>query len=77
VLTPKQRYSPQLKATILNAYRERMSLRGRQRVFGVWRSTLLPAQAGDVLEMDECMSFVSEKFFKHWLWTYRINIIAS
>jgi len=64
-----------------------MSLRGLQRVFGVWRSTvlrwlrqllarlpsltdtLLPPQADDVLEMDEMMSFVSEKFFKRWLWT--------
>lgn len=31
--------------------------------------TLLPVQADDVLEMDEMMSFVSEKFFKRWLWT--------
>ena len=87
VLTPKQRYSPEQKRLILQAYRERMSLRGLQRVFGVWRSTvlrwlrqlleqlpsliqtLLPAQADDVLEMDECMSFVTEKFFKRWLWT--------
>ncbi|MEZ4669473.1 MAG: IS1 family transposase [Anaerolineae bacterium] len=69
------------------AYRERMSLRGIQRVFGVWRKTvlrwleawvaqlpslaetLLPAQADDVLELDEMVSFVSEKWFKRWLWT--------
>src|SRR6185295_2040038 len=75
------------KNTILKAYRERMSLRGLQRVFGVWRSTvlrwleqwlahqpkltetLLPAQAEDVLEMDELVTFVSEKWFKRWLWT--------
>lgn len=30
---------------------------------------LLPAQAGDVLEMDEVVSFVGEKFFPRWLWT--------
>src|SRR5574337_1694639 len=86
VLTPKQDYSPEQKDIILRAYRERMSLRGIQRVFGVWRTTvlrwlkqlvarlptllgtLLPAQADDVLEMDELVSFVSEKFFKRWLW---------
>jgi IS1 family transposase len=27
------------------------------------------AQADDVLEMDEMVSFVSEKWFKRWLWT--------
>jgi insertion element IS1 protein InsB len=87
VLTPKVRYTPEQKATVLKAYRERMSLRGLQRVFGPWRSTvlrwlkqlvaslpslvqsLLPAQADDVLEMDELVSFVSEKWFKRWLWT--------
>ena len=87
VLTPKQRYTSQQKAQIMRAYRERMSLRGLQRVFGVWRSTvlrwlkqlvaslpsllesLLPAQSDDVLELDELVSFVSEKFFKRWLWT--------
>ena len=87
MLTPKVRYQAEEKVTILKAYRERMSLRGLQRVFGVWRSTvlrwlqewvaqlpqlvetLLPAQAEDVLEMDELVTFVSEKFFKRWLWT--------
>jgi len=87
VLTPKVRYTPEQKETVLKAYRERMSLRGLQRVFGPWRSTvlrwlkqivaslpsllesLLPAQADDVLEMDELVSFVSEKWFKRWLWT--------
>ncbi len=87
MLTPKVRYTAEQKATVLKAYRERMSLRGLQRVFGPWRSTvlrwlkqlvasmpsllesLLPAQADDVLEMDELVSFVSEKWFKRWLWT--------
>lgn len=87
VLTPKVRYTPEQKVTVLKAYRERMSLRGLQRVFGPWRSTvlrwlkqlvaslpsllesLLPAQADDALEMDELVSFVSEKWFKRWLWT--------
>jgi len=87
VLTPKVRYTPEQKETVLKAYRERMSLRGLQRVFGPWRSTvlrwlrqlvaalpsllesLLPAQNDDVLEMDELVSFVSQKWFKRWLWT--------
>ncbi len=87
VLTPKVRYTAEDQAVILNAYRERMSLRGLQRVFGVWRATvlrwleqrlqalptltesLLPAQVEDVLEMDELVTFVSEKWFKRWLWT--------
>ena len=30
--------------------------------------TLLPVQATDVLERDELVSFVAEKFFKRWLW---------
>jgi insertion element IS1 protein InsB len=86
VLTPKTRYTPQQKSTIWRAYRERMSLRGLQRVFGVWRSTvlrwlrqrvarlpslpdtLLLAQAEDVLELDELVSFVGETWFKRWLW---------
>ena len=86
VLTPKVKYTPEQKTTILKAYRERISLRGLQRVFGVWRSTvlrwlkvwveslptlpetLLPMQATDVLELDELVSFVAEKFFKRWLW---------
>lgn len=87
VLTPKVKYTPEEKSRMLKAYRERMSLRGIQRVFGVWRSTvlrwlkqyvaslpdlqatLLPAAADDVLEMDELVSFVSDKWFKRWLWT--------
>jgi insertion element IS1 protein InsB len=87
VLRPKERYTAVDKAQILRAYRERMSLRGLQRVFGVWRGTvlrwledyvaqlpnlpdtLLPVEASDVLEMDELVSFVSEKWFKRWLWT--------
>ena len=86
VLTPKVKYTPEQKATILRSYRERISLRGLQRVFGVWRTTvlrwlkvwvdhlpslqetLLPAQVSDVLELDELVSFVAEKFFKRWLW---------
>lgn len=31
--------------------------------------TLVAAQADDVLEMDELVTFVSEKWFKRWLWT--------
>jgi hypothetical protein len=36
---------------------------------GALVETLLPAQADDVLAMDECMSCVWEKLFKRWLWT--------
>lgn len=87
VLKPKVRYTERDKEQVLKAYRERISLRGIQRVFGVWRSTvlrwlkqyvstlptlvatLLPAEGDDVLEMDELVSFVGEKWFKRWLWT--------
>ena len=87
VIRPNEKYSYETKATVLKAYRERMSLRGIQRVFGVWRKTVLrwlaawveqlptlvetlvPAQADDVLELDELVSFVGEKWFKRWLWT--------
>jgi insertion element IS1 protein InsB len=41
VLTPKVKYTLEQKTTILRAYRERISLRGLQRVFGVWWSTVL------------------------------------
>jgi hypothetical protein len=41
VLTPKVKYTREQKTTILRADRERISLRGLQRVFGVWRSTVL------------------------------------
>ena len=32
-------------------------------------ATFLPAQADAVLELDEMVSFVSEKWFKRWWWT--------
>jgi hypothetical protein len=35
------KYTLEQKTTILRAYRERISWRGLQRVFGVWRSTVL------------------------------------
>ena len=41
MLTPKVKYTAEARAIILRAYRERMSLRGLQRVFGVWRMTVL------------------------------------
>jgi insertion element IS1 protein InsB len=41
VLQPRQTYTNEQKAQILSAYSERTSLRGLQRVFGVWRSTVL------------------------------------
>jgi len=87
VLRPKQKYTAETKQTILEASQERMSLRGMERVFGVWRGTvlrwlrewvrslpklsqtLLPPEADDELELDECWSFVQQKFHKRWLWT--------
>jgi len=87
VLRPKQKYSAEAKETILEAHANRMILRGLERVFGVWRGTvlrwlrewvrrqpklsqtLLPPEAGDVLELDECWSYVQQKFYKRWLWT--------
>lgn len=87
VLKPKYGYRSETKEQILHAYRERMSLRGVERVFQVSRQTvmgwleekvrhlphlsetLLPAQADDVLELDEAWSFVYKKKHKRWLWT--------
>lgn len=68
------------------ALRERISLRGIARVFGVslqtvllllqrlaqalpaLRRSLMPAQANDILELDELYSFVGSKKHKRWLW---------
>lgn len=47
-------------------------LRWLQKRLEQWPSlaeSWLPAQADDVLELDELVSFVSEKWFKRWLWT--------
>ena len=41
VLNPKQKQPPRLKKQVLKAYRERMSLRGIERVFGVCRQTVM------------------------------------
>jgi insertion element IS1 protein InsB len=41
VLTPKTGYSTEQKAQVLALYQERMSLRGAQRVFQVWRQTIM------------------------------------
>jgi len=75
------------KEQVLKTYRERASLRGIERIFGVARQTvmkwiatwvaqlpklidtLLPARAGDVLEVDEMWSFVARKLDKRWIWT--------
>jgi insertion element IS1 protein InsB len=87
VLEPRTPYTQEAKETILKAYRERASLRGLGRIFGVTRQTvalwiktrvqnlpdlkdtLAPAQADDVLELDEAWSFVFKKEHKRWLWT--------
>ena len=86
VLEPHPRYRETQRQQVVQACRERMSLGGVERVFGVCRKTivrwieqrvaalpsvaetLLPAIQDDVLEMDELVTFVSEKFFKRWLW---------
>jgi insertion element IS1 protein InsB len=86
VLEPHPRHPEAERKPVMQACRERMSLRGVERVFGVCRKTimrwiekrvaalpnlaetLLPASPDDVLEMDELVTFVSEKFFKRWLW---------
>ncbi len=41
VLTPKQGYTASQKSQILHAYRERMSLRGVERIFQVCRQTIM------------------------------------
>jgi insertion element IS1 protein InsB len=86
VLRPKEKYPAETKQAILEARQERMSLRGLERVFGVWRGTvlrwlreqvkrlpklsqtLLPSQARDVLELDECWTFLQQRFYERWLW---------
>jgi insertion element IS1 protein InsB len=86
VVRPKEKYTAEAKATILEAREERMSLRGLERVFGVWRGTvlrwlreqirqlpklsqtLLSSQANDVLELDECWTFLQQRFHERWLW---------
>lgn len=87
VLEPQEKNVPAIKKQVLHAYRERCSLRGIERLFGVCRQTvmswlldeadqqppleqtLLPAQADDVLEIDEAWSFVGKRQEKRWLWT--------
>ena len=83
VLVPKR--ESELDRFMEKALRERISLRGIARVFGVsiqtvllllqriaqalpaLRSSLMPAQANDTLELDELYSFVSSKANKRWL----------
>ena len=85
-MRPKQKYTAETKQAILEAREERMSLRGLERVFGVWRGTvlrwlrqqvrrlpklsqtLLPSQASEVLELDECWTFLQQRFHERWLW---------
>lgn len=87
VLEAQQPYTQDEKATILNTYRERASMRGLERIFAVARqtvaswiketvqnlpdlkTTLAPAQADDVLQLDEAWSFGLKKDQKRWLWT--------
>ena len=41
MLEPKGRYSAAQKEQVLAGYQERMRLRGAQRVFHVWRQTII------------------------------------
>ncbi len=76
VLVPKSAEQPERRRQVLQVYRERASLRGLGRIFGVARQSvlkwladqveqlpslvgsLLPRQAGDILELDEVWAFV-------------------
>ena len=63
VLTPKERYTAEQKRTILRWLEQLVDS------LPSLLETLLPPQAEDVLELDELVSFVGEKWFKRWLWT--------
>jgi IS1 family transposase/transposase-like protein len=87
VLVPKSAEQPERRRQVLQAYRERASLRGLGRIFGVARQSvlkwladqveqlpslvesLLPKQAGDILELDELWAFVYQRDNERWLWT--------
>ena len=87
VLEPKTDDKHERRSQVLKAYRERASLRGLGRVFGVARESvlnwveehlqqlpslaesLLPKQAGDILELDELWAFVYRRDNQCWLWT--------
>ena len=97
VLKPTVQPHVQQKEQVVQAYQERVSLRGLQRIFGVHRQTawqwiqvhntglpslaetLLPAQADDILELDEVWSFVGKRAEK-WIvcsWVGSCGIITS
>jgi uncharacterized Zn finger protein len=63
VLRPKEQYTAAHKAQVLRW------LRAWVAQLPSLENTLLPAEAGDVLKMDDVVSFVGEKFFQRWLWT--------
>jgi transposase-like protein len=87
VLVPKSAEQPERRRQVLQAYRERASLRGLGRIFGVARQSvlkwladqveqlpslvesLLPKQAGDILELDALWAFVYQRDNERWLWT--------
>ncbi len=87
VLVAKSAEQPERRRQVLQAYRERASLRGLGRIFGVARQSvlkwladqveqlpslvesLLPKQAGDILELDELWAFVYQRDNERWLWT--------
>jgi insertion element IS1 protein InsB len=84
-LAPKSAEQPERRRQVLQAYRERASLRGLGRIFGVARQSvlkwladqveqlpslvesLLPKQAGDILELDELWAFVCQRDNERWL----------
>jgi insertion element IS1 protein InsB len=84
VLCPKQTTDSARRARILQAYRERASLRGVERIFKTDRHSILkwiearvaqlpnevlPKKRGDILEVDEVWSFVYQRDNQTWLWT--------
>lgn len=84
VLKAKIKYTEQQKELIINAYLERGSLRGMQRLFCIAPETLtgwikkiknrklsdelLNTSSTDVLELDELWSFVKARRQKVWTW---------
>lgn len=51
VIRPHAKYSSETKATVLCAYWERMRLRSIQRVFVVWRKTVLRGMEAWVVQL--------------------------
>lgn len=92
VMYPKTKYSQARKEEIINAYYERASMRGIQRIYGKAPATwakwlkkaqnpieehLINSQADDVLELDEMWTFVQKRDNKVWLWLALCRLIKQ